>query len=122
MKKLLLALGIIFFFQYGIQFIAYAQVNNSSSKSELIQALENRSENERKISSNLYSKIFSYQEKLSKGMSVQKAMEVFDQEKYSIDNSNRLLILIRLDKDYSLGAEKVRTVVHASDGIIKEKI
>lgn len=55
MKNLVLVVLTIFTFCFGTPYIARAQVNQNSNSIELQQVLQNRTENEKKISSSVQS-------------------------------------------------------------------
>ncbi|MBX2977344.1 MAG: hypothetical protein KF721_14540 [Ignavibacteriaceae bacterium] len=120
MKKIFLVF-LTMFFCFATQL--NAQNNRHLYWDELQLAFSNRTEDEMKISTNLFTKIFRHNKAISEGISKNEAMTNFNPKFNKVDNQNRLLIMIRFKPGILSETEKVKNVVLNSGGVnIREEI
>lgn len=120
MKNIFLVFLTIFLC-FGTQF--NAQNNRHLYSEELQLAFSNRTEDEMKISTNLFTQIFRHNKAISEGVSKNEAMTNFNPKFNKVDNQNRLLIMIRFKPGILSETEKVKNVVLNSGGVnIREEI
>ena len=115
-KYLFIVMLTTFIFGLNIQFNAIAQIDQSSYI-ELQQLLTNRSENEKKLSSDLFGKIFIYNKSISEGRSNIEAMKSFDKDFY--DNQNRIFINIRLSTKNESDGQIIKETIQTLNGKIE---
>ncbi len=114
MKNIFLVFLTIFLC-FGTQF--NAQNNQNLYSDELQLAFSNRSEDEMKISTNLFTQIFRYNKAISVGISKNEAMKNFNPKFNKVDNQNRLFIMIRFKPGILSETEKVKNIVLNSGGV-----
>lgn len=115
--KILLIIGLSFYFY----FISYAQLNDSLSVITLSaqDLYHNRSQDEEKISSDLFYKIVYYLKETYKGESLQKVIrELKDDEFLTFDDQNRLLVFIRLKSNNKSEESQVLSLIQNNGGEI----
>ena len=120
MKHLEALLGIFFLLNSFQPMIIFAQEDQNYSIEEHQRALDNRSNDEKKISTTLFSQIFHYQKSITEGKTVQSSMEYFSPELSFIDDQNRILILIRFNASSSTAnIEQTKITISNSGGEMK---
>lgn len=122
MKHLVTVLEILFLINSFQPMIIFAQENQNLYIEELQQALNNRTNDEKKMSTTLFSQIFLYQKSIAEGNSVQSSMEYFSPKLSFIDAQNRILILIRFKaSSTTANIEQTKITISNSGGEIKSK-
>ena len=90
----------IFLFTYlcfGFLAISFPQEADNPFTQNLRQLLENRTQSEKKVESGIYYKFHQYSKNIKNGNLKSEAIKVFNRKNYKIDNSNRILLNIKLN-------------------------
>ncbi len=118
MKNLFLLVAVMYILFGNIAFTVNAQDNRFFNPEELEQALASRTEVEMKISSNLFTKIFMFNKMISNGITTGEAIKIFSSKLYRVDDSNRVLIMLRFYSDQSNEVDNVKSSAINSGGSI----
>ncbi len=111
------SLLILLIFIIGLSFIATAQTNLITE--ELKQAMANRTQNEKKLESNLFYDVFKYNKAIKEGKSSNEALKNFDKSFYIKDEQNRILIQIQLNTKELSDAEIITQKIEKLNGKLK---
>lgn len=115
--KILLMIYISFFYYFE----SYAQLNDSSKVISLStqELYFNRSNNEKKISSDLFYKIVYFLKETYKGQSLQKVITDLKNDEFStFDDQNRLLVFIRLKSNNNSDEAQLLNIIKNNGGEI----
>lgn len=118
MKNILIVFLTIYLLGSGLTFHIYAQNNQKLYSVELQQAMKNRTNDEKKVSSNLFSRIFRHDKAISEGISKQEAMKYINSEFEKVDSQNRLKIMIRFQPGVTNETENVKNLIVISGGAV----
>ena len=119
MKKFFLIFLTITLISFGIEHNLYAQNEQSQYSIELQQSLQNRTESEKKVATDIYCKLFKFEKDFKDGKSIFESSKVFDEKYFRLDEQKRIFVNIRLSTKSITESNTVKQRILELNGKIK---